>query len=86
VLDLVHPVGPAGGVAARVGMQGAMKPLVRTVAMASLTGLSSELPERRGNCYAGRVLLLRIRQVVRRLRADPQGLVETALRTAAAAG
>jgi hypothetical protein len=35
-------------------MQGSTKPLGRTVTMASLSGSSGELPERRGNCYAGR--------------------------------
>ena len=29
MLDLMHPVGPAGGLAARVGKQGSMKPSVR---------------------------------------------------------
>jgi hypothetical protein len=30
VLDLMHQSGPVGGLAARVGMQGSMKPSVRT--------------------------------------------------------
>jgi hypothetical protein len=30
VFDLMHPVGPEGGLAARVGMQASMKPSVRT--------------------------------------------------------
>jgi len=39
VLDLVHPVGPAGGLAARLGMQGSMKPLGGRGALASISGL-----------------------------------------------
>lgn len=35
--------GPAGGLRARVGMQGSMKPLGRGVSMASLTGHNTVL-------------------------------------------